>query len=56
MLNKCEDQGWFVVELCESIRAHKIELANYELFSSIPKDVRISLANAYPAKARLLHF
>ena len=50
MLNKCTDEGWFVVELCESIRAHKVELANFELFSSTPKDVRVSLAGTYPAK------
>ena len=39
-----------MVELCESIRAHKVELANFELFSSTPKDVRVSLAGTYPAK------
>ena len=50
MLNKCEDSRWFVVELCENIRAHKVELANYELFSSNFHEVRISLASSYPAK------
>ena len=33
MLNKCIDKGWFVVELCDNIKAYKIEIANFELFS-----------------------
>ena len=49
MLNKCVDAGWFVVELCESMRAHRIELANFELYSSVPNDIRISLASTYPS-------
>ena len=39
-LNKCSHQAWFVVELCESIKAIKFEIANFELFSSLPKEVR----------------
>ena len=26
-LNKCTDKSWFVVELCESIKALKVQLA-----------------------------
>ena len=47
MLNKCSDQGmdgWFVVELCAEMQAFKIELANFELYSSGPKDFRVSMS------------
>ena len=50
MLNKCTDKAWFVVELCESIKAFKVELANFELFSSSPKDIRISMSNVFPGR------
>ena len=50
MLNKCTDKVWFVVELCESIKAFKVELANFELYSSVPKDIRISMGNAFPGR------
>ena len=50
MLNKCSDRAWFVVELCESIKAFKIEIANFELYSSVPKDIRISMGNVHPAR------
>ncbi len=32
----------FVIELCESIRILNIEIANFELFSSVPKTFRVS--------------
>jgi len=50
MLNKCTDKVWFVVELCESIKAFKVELANFELYSSVPKDLRISMGNVFPGR------
>ncbi len=50
MLNKCSDKIWFVVELCESIKAFRIEIANFELYSSVPKDVRISMGNVLPGR------
>jgi len=50
MLNKCTDKVWFVVELCESIKAYKVELANFELYSSVPKNIRISMGNAFPGR------
>ena len=53
MLNKCTDKGWFVVELCESIKAHKIEMANFELFSSVFKNFRVSLGSLYPGKDKV---
>lgn len=50
MLNKCSDKAWFVVELCESIKAFKIEIANFELYSSVPKDIRIYMGNVMPGR------
>jgi hypothetical protein len=52
MLNKCSDKAWFIVELCESIKAMKIELANFELYSSVPHEFRVSLVNHLPARDR----
>ena len=49
MLNKCTDQAWFVVELCENIKAFKIEIANFELYSSVPKEFRVSMSNVLSA-------
>lgn len=50
MLNKCNDKAWFVVELCESIKAFKVEIANFELYSSVPKDIRILMGNVIPGR------
>ena len=52
MLNKCTDKSWFVVELCESIKALKIEIANFELYSSVPHVFKVSLGNAFPAREK----
>ena len=49
-LNKCSQKAWFVVELCESIKAVKIQLANFELYSSSPNQFRVSVANVYPGR------
>ena len=50
MLNKCSDKAWFVVELCESIKAFKIEIANFELYSSVPKEFRVMMGNVFPGR------
>ncbi|XP_040574258.1 LOW QUALITY PROTEIN: uncharacterized protein [Lepeophtheirus salmonis] len=50
MLNKCSDKVWFVIELCESIKARRIEIANFELYSSVPNEFRVSLSNVYPSR------
>ncbi|CAF0734847.1 unnamed protein product [Rotaria sordida] len=50
MLNPCNAKIWFVIELCESIRILNIEIANFELFSSVPKTFRVSSSDRYPAK------
>ncbi|CAD6206585.1 GSCOCG00010059001-RA-CDS [Cotesia congregata] len=44
MLNPCTSKVWFVVELCEAIQAKKIELANFELFSSSPKNFSVFIS------------
>lgn len=52
MLNKCENRAWFVVELCESIKALRMELANFELYSSVPHEFRVWLVNSFPAREK----
>ena len=49
MLNPCKAKIWFVIELCEIIEATQIELANYELYSSTPKEFTVYFSDAYPA-------
>ena len=39
-----------MVELCESIKALKLQLANFELYSSSPKEFRVWIGNAYPGR------
>lgn len=50
MLNTCTSRVWFIVELCEAIQAKKIELANFELFSSSPKDFSVYVSDRYPTR------
>lgn len=50
LLSPCTSRIWFVVELCEPVQAERIELANFELFSSSPKDVQISISNRFPTR------
>uniref|UniRef100_A0A2L2Y6M0 Protein osteopotentia-like protein n=2 Tax=Parasteatoda tepidariorum TaxID=114398 RepID=A0A2L2Y6M0_PARTP len=39
MLNPCHvSTTWFIIELCDTIEATQIELVNYELFSSSPRN------------------
>ncbi|XP_063922817.1 SUN domain-containing ossification factor-like isoform X1 [Zophobas morio] len=49
-LNTCTSRIWFVVELCEAIQAKKIDLANFELFSSSPKDFVVSVSDRFPSR------
>lgn len=49
MLNPCKAKISFVIELCETIQASHIELANYELFSSTLKDFTVYFSDVYPA-------
>nr|XP_045609726.1 uncharacterized protein LOC123765258 isoform X2 [Procambarus clarkii]XP_045609727.1 uncharacterized protein LOC123765258 isoform X2 [Procambarus clarkii] len=50
MLNKCRDKIWFIIELCESIRPQKFDIANFELFSNLPKDIQVSGSHRYPTR------
>lgn len=49
MLNPCKAKIWFVIELCETIQATHIEIANHELFSSTLKDFTVYFSDIYPA-------
>lgn len=49
MLNPCQAKIWFVIELCETIQATHIKIANCELFSSTPKDFTVYFSDVYPA-------
>lgn len=35
----------FVIELCEPIQVKKLDIANFELFSSTPKDFLVSISD-----------
>lgn len=50
MLSPCGNRIWFVVELCEAIQAQKVELANFELFSSSPKNFTVAVSNRFPTR------
>jgi hypothetical protein len=50
MLNPCKAKIWFVVELCEPIQPSAIELANFELYSSTPKEIQIEGSDKYPSQ------
>nr|CAD7593403.1 unnamed protein product [Timema genevievae] len=50
MLNTCTSRIWFIVELCEAIQAKKIELANFELFSSSPREFSVFVSDRYPTR------
>ncbi|XP_053607480.1 SUN domain-containing ossification factor isoform X2 [Plodia interpunctella] len=58
MLNTCNSRIWFVVELCEAVQAQKIEIANFELFSSTPKDIAVYFSDRFPTRdwASVGHF
>ncbi|KJH40888.1 Sad1 / UNC-like protein, partial [Dictyocaulus viviparus] len=51
MRNPCEKAGYkfVIIELCETIQLRSIELANYELFSSGPRTIRLWFAERFPA-------
>lgn len=50
MLNPCKTANWFVIELCETIQPAYLEMANFELYSSIPKDFSVAASEHYPAR------
>uniref|UniRef100_T1J7S8 SUN domain-containing protein n=1 Tax=Strigamia maritima TaxID=126957 RepID=T1J7S8_STRMM len=50
MLNPCTAKIWLVIELCEPIQAKKIEVANFELFSSSPREFTVSSSDRFPTR------
>uniref|UniRef100_A0A3B3ZZN7 SUN domain-containing protein n=1 Tax=Periophthalmus magnuspinnatus TaxID=409849 RepID=A0A3B3ZZN7_9GOBI len=48
MLNPCSNKIWFVIELCEPVQVKQLDIANFELFSSTPKDFLVSISDRYP--------
>lgn len=38
----------FIIELCEPIQVKQLDIANFELFSSTPKDFLVSISDRYP--------
>ncbi|KZS93724.1 Sad1/UNC-like protein, partial [Sistotremastrum niveocremeum HHB9708] len=48
MLSPCAAKDKFVImELCDDIRIDTIQLANFEFFSGVFRDIRISVAQQY---------
>ncbi|MED6238438.1 hypothetical protein ATANTOWER_021237, partial [Ataeniobius toweri] len=45
MLNPCSTKIWFVIELCEPIQVKQLDIANFELFSSTPRDFLVSISD-----------
>ncbi|XP_056277079.1 SUN domain-containing ossification factor-like isoform X2 [Pseudoliparis swirei] len=48
MLNPCSNKIWFIIELCEPIQVKQLDIANFELFSSTPKDFLVFISDRYP--------
>lgn len=42
----------FVIELCEPIQVKQLDIANFELFSSTPKDFLVSISDRYTCRDR----
>ncbi|VEU23673.1 DEKNAAC104898 [Brettanomyces naardenensis] len=48
-LNQCKAQNKYViVELCEDILVDEVLIGNYEFFSSVFKDIRVSVSDRFP--------
>ena len=51
MLNTCSAQNkFFILELCNDVLVDTVVLANYEFFSSIFRQFRVSVSDRYPVK------
>ncbi|XP_054283481.1 SUN domain-containing ossification factor [Macrosteles quadrilineatus] len=50
LLNTCTSRTWFIVEMCEAIQPKKVDIANFELFSSSPKEFSVYLSDRYPTR------
>jgi len=53
MLSPCnsKEQHFVIVELCEDIMIDTVQLANFEFFSGVFKDFRVSVAKTYDAES-----
>jgi hypothetical protein len=50
LLNECNAQNKFIIiELCEDILVDEVLIGNYEFYSSMFKDIRISVSDRFPA-------
>lgn len=44
MLTPCKaDEHWVIIELCDEIRIESFDLANWEFFSGVVRDIRVSV-------------
>ncbi|KAL3182433.1 hypothetical protein MRX96_007613 [Rhipicephalus microplus] len=50
MLNPCKAKIWFVIELCEMIQVSQVDIANFELFSSMPREFAVLMSDRYPTR------
>lgn len=50
MLNPCNNKIWFIIELCQPIQVKQLDIANFEIFSSNPKDFVVTISDRYPSK------
>ncbi|XDV26372.1 hypothetical protein PO909_030114 [Leuciscus waleckii] len=50
MLNPCNNKIWFIIELCQPIQVKQLDIANFEIFSSNPRDFLVSISDRYPNK------
>ena len=52
LLNECSVSNQYVIiELCQDILVGQVALANYEFFSSMFRDVKISVSDRFPASS-----
>lgn len=51
----CSPDSRFVIELCEPIQVKQLDIANFELFSSTPKDFLVSISDRYPHSVSCQH-
>lgn len=51
MLNICSAKKFVIIELCEELLIDTIMIGNFEFFSSMFKDIRISATDKYPPKS-----
>lgn len=51
LLNECSVQNKFIIiELCQDILVSQVVLGNYEFFSSMYKDIRVSVSDRFPTQ------